>query len=241
MRRRASACAIRWTGDEPTRCSNSVASGSRTTSSWPTTGRRSSPPTSRSSADPSSAMMRLEVPGHDVVGIRAANPGPFTLSGTNSWIAGRGPAWLIDPGPALDEHLAALWDEITRRGGLGGVALTHDHADHNEAVPAVRGRYPGVPVAGARGDVDVFLVDGEKFGPFEALATPGHAPDHLTFLRDAVAFTGDAVLGQGSVFIAPDPGALIGYLDALARLGERRLELLCPGHGPLVEDPQAKL
>lgn len=186
-------------------------------------------------------MTRLEVPGHDVVGIRAANPGPFTLSGTNSWIVARGPAWLIDPGPALDSHLAALWAEITRRGGLGGIALTHDHADHNEAVPAMRGRYPGVPVAGARGDVDVLLADGEAFGRFEVLATPGHAPDHLTFLHDAVAFTGDAVLGEGSVFIAPDPGALVGYLDGLARLAQRGLELLCPGHGPLVESPQAKL
>src|SRR3984885_13470967 len=182
MRRRASACAIRWTGDEPTRCSNSVASGSRTTSSWPTTGRRSSPPTSRSSADPSSATIRLEVRGHDVVGIRAANPGPFTLSGTNSWIAGRGPAWLIDPGPALDEHLAALWDETARRVALGGVVLTPDHADHSEAVTAMRGRYPGVPVAGARGDVDVRLADGDRFGPFEVVSLPGHAPDHLVLL-----------------------------------------------------------
>jgi glyoxylase-like metal-dependent hydrolase (beta-lactamase superfamily II) len=186
-------------------------------------------------------MTRLEVPGHDVVGIRAANPGPFTLSGTNSWIVGSGPVWLIDPGPALDEHLSALWDEITRRGGLGGIALTHDHPDHSEAVPAMRGRYPGVPVAGARGDVDVILADGEEFGPFEAIATPGHAPDHLSFLCGAVAFTGDAVLGQGSVFVAPDPGALVAYLDGLARLGQRRLELLCPGHGPIVRDPQAKL
>jgi glyoxylase-like metal-dependent hydrolase (beta-lactamase superfamily II) len=186
-------------------------------------------------------MTRLEVPGYEVVGIRAANPGPFTLSGTNSWIVGSGPAWLIDPGPALDEHLAALGDEITRRGGLGGIALTHDHPDHNEAVPAMRDRYPGVPVAGARGEVDVDLADGEEFGPFEAIATPGHAPDHLSFLFGAVAFTGDAVLGQGSVFIAPDPGALVGYLDGLGRLGQHRLELLCPGHGPIVLDPQAKL
>jgi glyoxylase-like metal-dependent hydrolase (beta-lactamase superfamily II) len=186
-------------------------------------------------------MTRLEVPGHDVVGIPAANPGPFTLSGTNSWIVGRGPAWLVDPGPALDEHLAALWEEITRRRGLGGIALTHDHADHNAAVPAMRGRYPGVPVAGARGDVDVLLTEGDRFGPFEVVSIPGHAPDHLVFVSGAVAFTGDAVLGQGSVFIAPDPGALVSYLDGLRRLAQRPLEFLCPGHGPLVEDPQAKL
>ena len=186
-------------------------------------------------------MARLELPEHDIVGIRAQNPGPFTLSGTNSWIVGRGPAWLVDPGPALDEHLAALWDEITRRGDLAGILLTHDHADHAEAVPAMRTSYPGAPLAAARGDVDVRLSDGDVFGPFEVVATPGHAPDHLAFVTGGVALTGDAVLGEGSVFISPDPGALVGYLSALALLRERPLEVLCPGHGPPVHDPAAKL
>jgi glyoxylase-like metal-dependent hydrolase (beta-lactamase superfamily II) len=186
-------------------------------------------------------MMLLEVPGHDIVGVRAMNPGPFTLSGTNSWIVGRGPAWLVDPGPALDEHLAGLWDQITRRGGLGGIALTHDHADHSEAVAALRGRYRGVPIAGARGDVDVVLGDGGGFGPLEVLSLPGHAPDHLVFIAGTAALTGDAVLGEGSVFIAPDPGALVDYLDGLERLAQLRLEVLCPGHGPVVLDPRAKL
>ena len=53
--------------------------------------------------------------------------------------------------------------------------------------------------------------------------------------------TGDAVLGEGSVFVAPDPGALAGYLKALSRLHERELSLICPGHGPPVHDPAAKL
>jgi glyoxylase-like metal-dependent hydrolase (beta-lactamase superfamily II) len=184
---------------------------------------------------------RLELPDHDIVGIRAANPGPFTLSGTNSWIVGRAPAWLVDPGPALDEHLANLWDEIVRHGALAGIALTHDHADHTEAVRAMRGRYPGVPVAGARGDVDVLLVDGDTFGPLEVVATPGHAPEHLAFVNGTAALTGDAVLGEGSVFVSPYPGSLAAYLDGLARLKARELTVLCPGHGPLVHEPQAKL
>jgi glyoxylase-like metal-dependent hydrolase (beta-lactamase superfamily II) len=186
-------------------------------------------------------MVRLELPGTDILGVRAANPGPFTLSGTNSWVLGRDPAWLIDPGPALEEHVAALASEIDRRGGLGGVALTHDHADHTAAVPALRARYPHAPVAGAGGGVERRLADGDRFGPFEVIATPGHAPEHLTFLAGTAAFTGDAVLGEGSVFIAPDPGALVAYLDGLRRLRERRLEVLCPGHGPPVLDPASKL
>ncbi len=57
-------------------------------------------------------MTRLELPGYELVGIRAANPGPLTLSGTNSWIVGRDPAWLVDPGPSLDEHIAVLVTEV---------------------------------------------------------------------------------------------------------------------------------
>jgi glyoxylase-like metal-dependent hydrolase (beta-lactamase superfamily II) len=184
---------------------------------------------------------RVDIPGHPIVGIRAGNPGPFTLTGTNSWLVGEGPVWLVDPGPALDAHITELVDEILRRGGLGGVALTHDHPDHAEGVTQVRARFPDARLAAARGDVDVCLRDGDRFGPLEALSTPGHAPDHLAFVVGTAALTGDAVLGQGSVFIAPDPGALAGYLEGLARLRERELDVLCPGHGPPVHEPAAKL
>jgi glyoxylase-like metal-dependent hydrolase (beta-lactamase superfamily II) len=186
-------------------------------------------------------MTRLEVPGHDLVGIRAANPGPFTLTGTNSWIVGREPAWLVDPGPVLDEHIEALATEIDGRGGLGGIALTHDHADHSEAVRAIRGRFPGSRLAAARGDVDVQLNDGERFGPLETVATPGHAPDHVAFVVGTAVLSGDAVLGEGSVFISPYPGALAAYLNALNHLRQRHLDVLCPGHGPPVHDVAAKL
>lgn len=186
-------------------------------------------------------MSWIEIREHDIVGRRAANPGPFTLSGTNSWIVGRDPAWLVDPGPRLPEHVEALTRELGDRGGLAGIILTHDHADHAEAVPAIRAAYPEAPLAAARGDVDLRLRDGYWLGPLEALRTPGHAPDHFSFLVGTVALTGDAVLGEGSVFIAPDPGALSGYMSALTNLRTRPLTLLLPGHGPVVEDPVGKL
>ncbi|MGA9857414.1 MAG: MBL fold metallo-hydrolase [Solirubrobacteraceae bacterium] len=186
-------------------------------------------------------MTRLQVPDEPIVGLRAANPGPFTLSGTNSWIVGAGPAWLIDPGPALPDHVDAITAEVERRGGLGGIALTHDHPDHSEAVAAVRVRFPAAPLAAARGNVDQRLAEGDRFGPLEAVATPGHAPDHLAFVVGTAALTGDAILGEGSVFIAPDPGALAGYLAGLERLRTRVLTVLLPGHGPLVADPGAKI
>lgn len=186
-------------------------------------------------------MTLVDIPGHPIAGVRADNPGPFTLSGTNSWIVGSDPAWLVDPGPGLESHVAALIVELERRGGLAGIALTHDHADHAEATAAIRERFGAARVGAARGEVDVRLGGGDRFGPLEAVSTPGHAPDHLAFLVGGAALTGDAVLGQGSVFIAPDPGALAGYLKGLAELRRHELDVLCPGHGPPVEDPGAKL
>jgi glyoxylase-like metal-dependent hydrolase (beta-lactamase superfamily II) len=177
---------------------------------------------------------------HGVLRLRADNPGPLTLSGTNTWVLGRDPAYVIDPGPLLDRHLDLLVAAIDARGGLGGVVLTHDHSDHSEGVAALRERRPA-PLASGRGEADVVLVEGARFGPLLAVSTPGHAPDHLALIYERVCFTGDAVLGEGSVFIAPDPHALAGYLDGLNRLRERDLDVLCPGHGPPIWEPRAKI
>jgi len=140
------------------------------------------------------SVTRVELPTHDVVGVRADNPGPFTLTGTNSWIVGRDPAWLVDPGPALEPHVEGLIAELELRGGLGGVALTHDHVDHAEAVPVIRARYPAAPLAAARGEVDVRLEDASVFGPLEAIRTPGHAPDHIAFVAGEGRATNLAVM-----------------------------------------------
>jgi glyoxylase-like metal-dependent hydrolase (beta-lactamase superfamily II) len=178
---------------------------------------------------------------HDIQQVTADNPGPYTLRGTNTWLVGRDPCWVVDPGPALPAHLERVLADARDRGGIGGIAITHDHADHTEGVAELRAAAGDPPVGAAHHPGDVRLVDGDRFGPFEVVATPGHAPDHLAFVAGRACFTGDAVLGEGSVFVAPDPGALRGYLAALARLRDRGLEILCPGHGPLVLDANAKL
>lgn len=179
----------------------------------------------------------------EVLRVRADNPGRLTLSGTNTWVVGRDPCWIVDPGPALEAHTDAVRRAAQERGGAAGVAVTHDHADHVEGAPGLVERLGGdVPVAAARfAGAQVTLRDGAMFGPLRAVATPGHAPDHLAFVAGDVCFTGDAVLGEGSVFVAPDPGAMAGYLASLRRLRSLGLERLCPGHGPEVEDPDAKL
>jgi len=56
-----------------------------------------------------------------------------------------------------------------------------------------------------------------------------------------VLFTGDTVLGQGSVFISPGEGSLAAYLDSLEKLVELDAEAICPGHGPVVREPGTKL
>ena len=179
----------------------------------------------------------------DLALVRADNPSPFTLQGTNTWLVGRDPCYVVDPGPALPAHLERVLADARERGGVGGIALTHDHPDHADGATALREAAGGnMPVAAARApQADVRLADGDAFGPLVAIATPGHAPDHLAFAAGRALFSGDAILGHGSVFVFPDPGALRGYLAALERLQALDLEVICPGHGPLVLDPAAKL
>ena len=158
-----------------------------------------------------------------VTRVRAANPSPLTLDGTNTYIVQH---WLVDPGPALPSHVDAI--RHAANGSIEGVVLTHSHADHAEAAELF--------------DAPVTLpVDGEEVGPFRALGTPGHSADSVCLLFGDVCFTGDTVLGTGSVFIAPGEGSLSAYLDSLRRLRELDLSVLCPGHGPYVRDPSAKL
>ncbi|WP_354701073.1 Hydroxyacylglutathione hydrolase [Paraconexibacter sp. AEG42_29] len=179
----------------------------------------------------------------DVAHIRASNPGPFTLTGTNTYVVGRDGCWVIDPGPDLDEHLDAVAAEVQARGGAAGILLTHDHGDHADGVPQLLRLLDGdVKVHAARyRRADVKLRNGDMVGNFAVAGTPGHAPDHLAFVLYDTVFTGDAVLGEGSVFVAPDPGALRGYLAGLELLKALQPRRIWPGHGPVVDDPVAKL
>ncbi len=147
---------------------------------------------------------------------------------------------MIDPGPALPEHIEALLAALDARGGAGAILLTHGHADHAQAAPIIRER-TGAPVAALGPGADRPLADAEQVGPLTTIATPGHTADHAAFLLGPVCFTGDLVLGSGSVMISTEPGSLRGYMASLGRLRALELELIAPGHGPLVTDPAAKL
>ncbi len=171
-----------------------------------------------------------QAPGHpEILRIVAPNPGPMTLDGTCTYVYGSDPCAVIDPGPADAGHLEAVRAAAEERGGIGLVLLTHGHGDHADGAQPL--------------EADVVRPsDGEEHAGLRAVATPGHAADHVCLLTsDRVCFSGDLVLGRGSTFVPPDGGSLAAYMASLQRMQAEEIELICPGHGPWVTDPAAKL
>jgi glyoxylase-like metal-dependent hydrolase (beta-lactamase superfamily II) len=164
-----------------------------------------------------------------VLRIVAPNPGPMTLEGTNTYLYGADPCFVIDPGPADAGHVEAILAAGAERGGIGAFLATHSHDDHVGAAAIL--------------DAEVLVPEGgATFGGLRALATPGHAADHVTYLTaDGVAFCGDLVLGLGSTIVPPGGNSLAAFLDSLALLAAEGLSLMAPGHGPWITDPEAKL
>ncbi len=159
--------------------------------------------------------------------VRAPNPSPLTLDGTNTYVTC---GWVVDPGPDDDGHLRAVLEAA--EGRVEGIVLTHDHPDHAEGAPALS-ELSGAPVVRPSG--------GQSAGPFEVLATPGHSLDSVCLVAAGVCFTGDTLLGAGSVFIAPGEGSLAAHLESLRALRRLDLQVLCPGHGPFVHGPRARI
>lgn len=153
----------------------------------------------------------------------------MTLAGTNTYLYGSNPCTVIDPGPDDADHLGAVRAAAEERGGIGLVLLTHSHGDHAAGADGL-------------GTKAVLPSGGEEHGGLRAIATPGHAADHVCFLTtNGVCFSGDLVLGEGSTFVPPDGGSLAAYMDSLRLLQAEPIELICPGHGPWVTDPDVKL
>lgn len=183
--------------------------------------------------------------------VLAPNPGIMTLDGTNTWLLrepGARRCVVVDPGPQDESHLDALAAAVAEHAGqVSVVLLTHGHADHSEAARTfaermgcgVRALDPAYRL-GSEGlvDGDVVEVDGLEV---RVVATPGHTSDSLSFLVPAerAVLTGDTVLGRGTTVVAHPDGKLGAYLDSLQRLhalAERHeVELVWPGHGPVIE------
>lgn len=195
----------------------------------------------------------------------ANNPGPFTFTGTGTYIVGRdtpgaGVA-VIDPGPPDDAHMAALLKAVEGQ-TVSHVLVTHTHRDHAPLARPFAEAVGGPPVLAAQpprrtthasiqtdeGDADDFqpdrvLADGEIIAgdgwTLETLATPGHASNHLAFaLHDENAlFPGDHVMGWSTTVIAPPDGDMAVYMDSLDKVIARGFSTLWPTHGPPVTEP----
>jgi len=195
----------------------------------------------------------------------ARNPSLFTLYGTNTYLVGRGTVAVIDPGPLLGEHQAALRHALPGE-TVSHVLVTHRHLDHCESALALARETGALLAAGRRrpsGDSpagtdleetvdrefvpDRVLVAGDRLeGPdwvLEALPTPGHTSDHLclSLLGESLLFTGDHVMGWSTSVVIPPDGDMAAYRASLRLLQGRNERIYLPGHGPPVVDPPTYL
>ena len=188
--------------------------------------------------------------------IRAPNPGPMTLDGTNTWVIADqvGGALVVDPGPAIVDHIDAILAACAPR--LVTIVLTHRHLDHSEGAAvlaertgcSVRAADPQFRVGpdGLNGG-ELLRVGGHSL---EVIETPGHTSDSRSLLltgQDGLSrlITGDMVLGRGTTVITYPDGDLAAYFESLGLLDRlvrtRNVTELLPGHGPIVTDPTAWL
>jgi glyoxylase-like metal-dependent hydrolase (beta-lactamase superfamily II) len=191
----------------------------------------------------------------------ADNPSPLTGRGTNSWLLGTDRVVVIDPGPELEDHLAALLAAV-RGAVVEAVIVTHAHRDH-AGLARRFATVTGAPVLGfgplpswpgpATGEdavvrdlvPDMRLGDQDLWrggaGALRALHTPGHLGDHLCLCWEGVVFSGDHVMGWASTVIAPPEGDMGAYMASLDRLEAEGAARLYPGHGAPVEEPAARI
>ncbi|TAK45008.1 MAG: MBL fold metallo-hydrolase, partial [Betaproteobacteria bacterium] len=190
-----------------------------------------------------------------VVRLTAPNPGFMTGPGTNSYLVGSGDERvLIDPGPAIDDHVAALL--AAGAGRIRWILCTHTHPDHSPAAALLKAR-TGATVLGRprpeHGNQDHSFApdrvpqDGERLAlggvTLRAIHTPGHASNHLCYLLEEtrMLFTGDHVMQGSTVVINPPDGDMRVYLESLEKLLEEEIAIFAPGHGHLIGAPHKEL
>ncbi|MDB5418035.1 MAG: metallo-beta-lactamase family protein [Phenylobacterium sp.] len=196
----------------------------------------------------------------------ANNPGPFTFTGTGTYIVGREEVAVIDPGPDDPAHLEAILAAVEGE-RVTHILITHHHIDHSPLAAALKARTGAViygcavaePPAADTGEVkveaghdagfapDVSVCGGcEIAGPgwtFEAIPTPGHTSNHICYAlkEEAALFTGDHIMGWSTTVITPPDGDMTDYMESLERIRVRHFATLWPTHGPPVREVDAFL
>jgi glyoxylase-like metal-dependent hydrolase (beta-lactamase superfamily II) len=193
--------------------------------------------------EPSRGVALDVVPG--VKRVVAGNPGSMTYHGTNTYLIEdpTGGLTVLDPGPDLSDHVAA----VVRAGGgrIERILLSHTHSDHLGATAALKAA-TGAPTFGWKRSAtpafepDIALDEGDTISGLTAIFTPGHAADHLCFAwRDGIVFSGDHVMGWSSSVVSPPLGDMKAYLASLELLLERPDALYLCGHGPALPNPRS--
>src|SRR5438105_2611274 len=205
---------------------------------------------------------RLEPVAPGVRRIVAKNPGPFTFKGTGTYVVGEGEVAVIDPGPELEEHVAALLASLAEE-QVTHILVTHAHRDHSPAAKALQAA-TGAPsygfgphAGGRRGEAgveeggdwdfapDIVVTDGAEIvggkWRFEAVHTPGHTSNHLCFAMpdSGILFSSDHVMGWSTSVISPPDGDMAAYMASLDKLLGRGDAVYWPTHGPAITEPQA--
>jgi glyoxylase-like metal-dependent hydrolase (beta-lactamase superfamily II) len=189
----------------------------------------------------------------------ANNPGPFTYVGTGTYIVGRGAVAVIDPGPAMDEHLEAIL-AATAGERITHIFVTHHHLDHSPLAAPLAARTGatvyGCPLGHAIGGSEVQMEAGEDdaFRPdvrvcdggvfegagwtLEAIPTPGHTSNHICYAlkEENALFCGDHIMGWSTTVISPPDGDMGAYFASLERIKARNFSTLWPTHGPPVTE-----
>ena len=181
--------------------------------------------------------------------IVAANPGPMTYFGTNTYLIETTEGVVVlDPGPEdHPEHVQAI---LRATGGnVALILVSHHHHDHIGAVPELQDA-TGAPTVGYKVsgteafDADIKLADGDSIAGMLAIHTPGHALDHLCFAlpaKDGTAalFSADHVMSWSTSVVSPPGGDMGDYFNSLRLLLDRTDDAFLPGHGPLLPEPRS--
>ena len=188
----------------------------------------------------------------------ANNPGPFTFKGTGTYIVGRGEVGVIDPGPDMEDHLAAIL-AATAGERISHILVTHHHADHSPLsrplAKATGAMIYGCAVAARPVEGEVKLEAGyDDFTPdvsvcggatitgagwtLEAIPTPGHTSNHICYAltEENALFSGDHIMGWSTTVITPPDGDMGDYLRSLERIKARNFDILWPTHGPPITE-----